>query len=171
MLSIDLSQNWTNAAVELQSTVKPSGFPALNNLPSSIMKQKTFTPDSQDTIQVLAVSFFIHYHSSLFKPDGTRSGAWDQVIGPDSSIWEPLTRPAASLMANSPNAALISGGDRDYDEPISPQTLLSGLVQFDMKSQSFANHSAQCCNATGGEVSCNMFRLSGQRDCLSPWEG
>ena len=52
-------------------------------------------------------------------------------------------------MAYSPNTALVLGGDREFYEPISPQTLMSGVVQFDMGSQSFANSSAQCCNATG----------------------
>ena len=53
-------------------------------------------------------------------------------------------------MAYSPNAALVLGGDREYDEPVSPQTLISDMVQFDMGSQSFVNSTAQCCNATGG---------------------
>ena len=36
------------------------------------------------------------------------------------------------------------------NEPISPQTIVSSVGQFDMVSQSFVNRSAQCCNATGG---------------------
>lgn len=53
-------------------------------------------------------------------------------------------------MVYSPNTALILGGDREIHEPVSPQTLMSGVVQYGLVSQSFANCSAQCCNATGG---------------------
>lgn len=135
----------------IQSIAKPSGVPSLND-PSLWYYEA----------ENLLYTGFTGYNSSIgnqllhplslwsFKPDGTGSGAWDQVISPNSSVWEPLTRPAASLMAYSPNTALVLGGDREFYEPISPQTLMSGVVQFDMGSQSFANSSAQCCNATGG---------------------
>ena len=53
-------------------------------------------------------------------------------------------------MAYSQNKALILGGDISYYDPVSPQTLLSSAVQFDMESQSFTNLSAPCCNSTGG---------------------
>ncbi len=134
-----------------QSTAKPSGVPSLNDPSLGYY-------EADD----LLYTGFTGYNSSIgnqlfhplslwsFKPDGAGSGAWDQVIGSKSSVWELLTRPAASLMAYSPNTALVLGGDRQFYEPISPQTLMSSAVQFDMESQSFVNHSAQCCNATGG---------------------
>lgn len=35
------------------------------------------------------------------------------------------------------------------DALLSPETLIPGMVRFDMASRSFSNSSAQCCNATG----------------------
>ena len=135
----------------LQSTAKPSGLPNLDN-PS------LWYYEADD----LLYTGFTGYYSGIcsfqidplslwsFKPDGTGSGAWNQIFGPNSSVWEPLTRTGGSLMAYSQAKALMLGGDISYDKPVSPQTLLSSAVEFDMESQSFTNLSAPCCNATGG---------------------
>lgn len=135
----------------LQSTAKPCGLPSLND-PSLWYYQ------AEDFLYTGFTGYNSKFGSQLFhplslwsfKPDGTGNGVRDQVIGPNSSVWEPLTPPAAALMVYSPNTALILGGDREIHEPVSPQTLMSGVVQYGLVSQSFANCSAQCCNATGG---------------------
>ena len=135
----------------LQSTAKPSGLPNLDN-PSLWYYEAddifytgfTGYPSGLGSLQSDPLSLW------SFKPDGTGGGAWNQTIGPNSSVWEPLTRTGGSLMAYSQTKALILGGDISYYEPVSPQTLLSSAVQFDMESQSFTNLSAPCCNATGG---------------------
>lgn len=135
----------------LQSTAKPAGlpsydYPSLWYYDAEDLLYTGFTGTSS------GIGVQPSYPLSLwsFKPDGTGSGAWNQVISPNSSVWEPLTRPAASLMAYSPSTALILGGDRAYAEPVSPQTLMSTAVHFDMESLSFTNGSAQSFNATGG---------------------
>lgn len=135
----------------LQSTAKPSGLPSLDNpslwyYEADDLLYTGFTgyPSGIGVLQSDPLSLW------SFKPDDTGSGAWNQVIDSNSSVWEPLTRPGGSLMAYSQNKALVLGGDRAYYEPVSPQTLMSGAVLFDMESQSFTNLSAQCCNATGG---------------------
>ena len=51
-------------------------------------------------------------------------------------------------MAFGSNSALVLGGV--VSEWVVSDTLMPGMVQFDMTSQSFSNSSAQCCNATGG---------------------
>lgn len=51
-------------------------------------------------------------------------------------------------MAFGPNSALVLGGV--VSEWVSTVTLIPGMVQFDMASQSFFNSSVQCCNAIGG---------------------
>ena len=96
----------------VQSTAKPSSVPSLND-PS------LWYYEAKD----LLYTGFTGYNSSIgnqlfhplslwsFKPDGARIGAWDQAIVSTSSVWEP---PAASLMAYSPNTALVLGGDREF---------------------------------------------------------
>ena len=135
----------------IQSITKPSGIPSLN-YPS------LWYHESEDLIYTGfagSESDFgkqVSHPLSLwsFKPDSTGSGTWNQVIDSNSSVWGPLTRPAAPLMAYSTNTALVLGGDREFFKPVSPQTLMSGMVEFDMGSHSFVNRSAPCCNATGG---------------------
>ena len=154
LLSIDLSQNWTNATVAIQSTTKPDGAPNLSG-PS------LWYHESENLIY----SGFTGWNSSFgndpnlphlslwtFQPDGTGSGAWSETITAESSIWSQLTRPVEPLMAFGSNSAWALGGIISGWIPIqfvTPRTLIPGMVQFDMKSRSFSNSSFQCCNATG----------------------
>lgn len=151
LLAIDLSRNWTNATVVIQSIPKPSGLPSLN-YPSLWYHESEDLLYTGFTGSESGIGKQISHPLSLwsFKPDGTGSGTWDQVIDSKSSVWGPLVRPAAPLMAYSANTALVLGGDREFFKPVSPQTLMSGMVEFDMGSRSFVNRSAPCCNATGG---------------------
>ena len=152
LLSIDLSQTWTNSTVSIQSNTKPSRVPNLNN-PSLWY---------DDTVDIIYTGFS-GWNSSYgdnpelpslslwaFHPDGTGDGEWNEVINSNSTIWGSLTRTSMPLMAYSSDTALILGGtNRPYHLP-SSENLLPGMVQFDMKSQSFTNSSAYCCNASGG---------------------
>ena len=150
LLSIDLSQNWTNATIVLQSTTKPNGAPSLNN-PSLWYHE----PEN------LIYSGFAGWNSSFgddpnlpplslwtFKPDEGGSGIWKEIITAASSIWSGMTRPAQPLMASSRNNAWILGGVVDDWDQIAD--IIPGMLKFDMVSRSFSNSSIECCNATGG---------------------
>ena len=156
LLSIDLERNWTNATVEIHSTTKPNRAPNLNG-PS------LWYHESENLIY----SGFTGWNSSFgddpnlpplslwtFQPDGDGSGAWSEAITAESSIWsrEQLTRPDEPLMAFDFNSAWILGGITSGWIPIqyvSPESLIPGMIQFDMTSRSFTNSSVECCNATG----------------------
>ena len=153
LLSIDLSRNWTNATVAIQSTTKPNGAPNLNS-PS------LWYHESEDLIY----SGFTGWNSSFgddpelpplslwtLKPDGTGSGAWNETIPSQSSVWSHLTRPAQPLMAfGHVSAWILRGISREWSEWASPENLISDMIQFDMGSRLFSNLTAQRCNATGG---------------------
>ena len=150
LLSIDLSQNWTNSTVAIQSTTKPIDAPNLNS-PS------LWYHESENLIY----SGFAGWNSSFgddpdlpslslwtFQPDGTGSGAWNETIGAESSTWSQITRPAQPLVAFGSDSAWVLGGiASDWDHDALP---VPGMVQFEMTSRSFSNISVQCCNATGG---------------------
>lgn len=154
LLSIDLSQNWTNSTVSIHSNTKPYGVPNLNN-PSFWYYEK----------EDLFYSGFAGWSSMYanhpkvpplslwtFKPDGFGNGVWNEAINSSSPIWGSLTRPSMSLTAYGSNTALVVGGtDSPFDLP-SPENLLPGMMQFHMDSQSFTNSSVYCCNATSGVV-------------------
>lgn len=153
LLSIDLTHNWTNATVAIQSNTKPNGAPNLNS-PS------LWYHESENLIY----SGFTGWNSSFgndpnlpslslwtFKPDGSGSGAWNEIIPAESPMWSRMTRPGQPLMAFDSNRAWVLGGiTSEWIEWASPEMLIPGMVQFDMASRSFSNFSVQCCNATGG---------------------
>lgn len=153
LLSIDLSQNWTNTTVALQSTTKPSGAPNLNS-PS------LWYHESENLIY----SGFAGWNSSFgddpnlpplslwtFQPDGSGSGTWDEIIATESSVWSRLTRPGQPLMAFDADSAWVLGGiTSEWIQFASPENLIPGMVQFNMTSRLFSNSSVQCCNSTGG---------------------
>lgn len=153
LLSIDLSQNWTNATVTIQSTTKPNGAPNLNS-PS------LWYHEAED----LLYSGFAGWNSSFgdkpnlpplslwtFKPDGSGSGAWNEAIAAKSSVWSQLTRPGQPLMAFGPRDAWVLGGiTTEWNGWASSENLIPGMVQFAMASHTFSNSSVKCCNATAG---------------------
>ena len=152
LLSIDLSQDWTNATVTIHSTTKPDGAPNLNN-PS------LWYHEAEDLIY----SGFAGWNSSFgdepnlpplslwtFKPDGIGSGAWNRIISTGSSVWARLTRPGMPLMAfDSTSAWVIGGATSTFIGGPASKDLIPGMVRFDMDSRLFSNFSVQCCNATG----------------------
>ena len=155
LLSIDLTQNWTNATVAIHSTIKPDGAPNLNG-PSLWYHEA----------ENLIYSGFTGWNSSFggnpslsplslwtFQPDGNGSGAWSEAINAESSMWslQNLTRPGGRLMAFDSNSAWIVGGFQYVSlEQDLTRSLIPGMVRFDMASRSFTNSSIECCNATLG---------------------
>lgn len=150
LLSIDLSQDWTNASVVFQSIPKPDGVPNLDG-PS------LWYHDEEDVLY----TGFTGTNTSFggprdlpplslwtFKPDGAGSGAWKEVINATSPTWDSLTRPRYPLQAHGSNSAWILGGNNLPSE--SPTPIGENIVDFDMESRTFENSTVQCCNATNG---------------------
>lgn len=152
LLSIDLSQNWTNATVVFQSTPKPSGVPNLD-APS------LWYHDQEDVLY----AGFTGTNTSVgaraprdlpplslwtLIPDGYGNGAWKEIVNTSSPIWDSLTRPRYPLQAYGSNSAWILGGNNLPSE--SPTPIGENMVHFDMGSRTFENSTVLCCNATRG---------------------
>lgn len=127
-----------NSTVTIQSTGKLSGTPNLNS-PSLWYSEQ----------EGLLYSGFVGIASNFgdvpgypklslwtFKPDGTGSGTWNEVINNASSVFSGLTRPVDPMQAYGAGKALALGG-LDPDLYIMP-----GMIEFDMQSRSFTNSSA-----------------------------
>lgn len=155
LLSIDLTRNWTNATVAIHTTTKPDGAPNLNG--ASLWYHES---------ENLIYSGFTGWNSSFgndpdlpplslwtFQPDGNGSGAWNEVSDAEAPQWSvSFTRPVEPLMAFDSNSAWLVGGITSGWIPIqyvTSETLIPGMVQYDMASRSFINSSVECCNATG----------------------
>ncbi|MCJ1465552.1 hypothetical protein MMC07_004170 [Pseudocyphellaria aurata] len=149
ILSIDLSQTWSNSTVTIHSTYKPTGVPNLTH--SSLW---------YDEREDLLYSGFAGRaptfgdrpwpsNSSLwsFKPDGAGSGSWDKVIDSDSLVWHSFTRPCQPMMAFGSGSAYVLGGFESW-QTRSPwddsfyNTALPGLVQFNLTTRTFSNSTA-----------------------------
>ena len=151
LLSIDLSQNWTNATVVFISNFKPDGVPNLDGPSLWYHDQEdilyagftgtntSFGPEPRD---LPPLSLW------TFKPDGAGDGAWNEIINATSSVWGSLTRPRYPLQAHGLNSAWILGGNNLPSE--SPTPIGESIVHFNMESRTFQNSTIQCCNATKG---------------------
>lgn len=83
-----------------------------------------------------------------FKPDGTGSGSWNEVIDSNSSVWDSVTRPCQSMMAFGPGSAYVLGGFESSQTALAAANLdrnipVPGLVQFDMSTKKFSNSTAR----------------------------
>ncbi len=133
--------------------VKPTGVPSLNG--------PSLWYHGQDGVLYTgfagATSFFGISPSlpsqSLwsFKPDGTGSGSWNEVISPHTSTLGGITQPFAGLTAYGPDSAWYLGGypAQDGYDWSSDTQWLPGMVEFDMASKSFTNSSAAGYNTNG----------------------
>ena len=144
LLSIDLSQSWTNATVMIHSSAKPDGVPILNQPSLWYHEQEDLLYSGFTGSQVLfnnppelppdlpPLSLW------TFKPDGTGGGSWNELISSNSSanesVWNSMSRPAGALMAYDADSAWVLGGWRNGPLP--------GMIHFDMMSKSFENTSA-----------------------------
>ncbi|MCJ1271096.1 hypothetical protein MMC22_010995 [Lobaria immixta] len=149
ILSIDLSQTWSNSTVTIHSTSKPKGAPDL-------MNPSLWYHEEED----LLYSGFAGRLSSFgdapspapfslwsFKPDGTGSGSWTEVIDSGSAVWDSITRPSQSMMAFGSGSAYSLGGFESSQTALSTANLdqnlpVPGLMQFNMKTKKFLNSTA-----------------------------
>ncbi|MCJ1471176.1 hypothetical protein MMC07_009824 [Pseudocyphellaria aurata] len=149
ILSIDLSQTWSNSTVTIHSTSKPKGVPDL-------MYPSLWYDEHED----LLYSGFAGrsstfgdnpspFPSSLwsFKPDGAGSGSWDKVIDSNSPVWDSLTRPCQPMMAFGSGSAYSLGGSENSRTTPATANLnqsipVPGLVQFNLTTKKFSNSTA-----------------------------
>ncbi|CAO1600725.1 hypothetical protein XANCAGTX0491_004407 [Xanthoria calcicola] len=161
-LAIDLSQDWVNATVLLQSTNKPSGFPQLSN--------PSLWWDEKDNVfysgAIGRTSFFdAHKNPPLslwsFKPDRTGSGAWTEVLPAGDDTWLNVIRTTYGYQASAGDTALVLGGaatskTSPETKDLSRDILLPGLLEFNMRTRRFANSSTADFNVNGTGVEGRM---------------
>ncbi|KAL8847654.1 MAG: hypothetical protein Q9221_007296 [Calogaya cf. arnoldii] len=154
-LSIDLSQDWVNATVVLQSTNKPPGAPQLS-FPSLWW-------DERDGVFYSGATGRTSFFSSpeppplslwSFKPDGTGSGAWAQVLPATDEALVNAIRTTYGYQASTGGKALVLGGvatskTSPENEDLSRDILQPGLLEFDMRTRRFTNSSAADFNVNG----------------------
>ncbi|KAL8836644.1 MAG: hypothetical protein Q9176_006157 [Flavoplaca citrina] len=155
ILSIDLSQDWLNSTVVLQSTDKPPEAPQLS--------LSSLWWDERDKLFYSGVTGRTSFFDSpeppplslwSFEPDGTGSGTWAEVIPAGDAAWENLTRTTDGYQASNGNTAFVLGGltssrTSPETEELSEEILQPGLLQFDMRTRRFTNSSATDFNANG----------------------
>ena len=144
ILSIDLSQNWTNATVAIHSTTKPNGVPSLNH-------GSLWYDESTELLYTgytgTSSSFDINSDPQppdesvwTFKPDNFGSGTWNQTIFSNASIWNVFKRTNRGYQAYGNGSAYILGGT---DLLLYGKDIISGMIKFDMSAQVFTNFSAK----------------------------
>ncbi|KAK4694113.1 hypothetical protein P7C71_g3408, partial [Lecanoromycetidae sp. Uapishka_2] len=144
MLAIDLSQDWTNSTVTIQSIIKPSGVPILDFGALWYHEQENLlytgfagAPSKFNSNPSLpATSIW------TFKPDGAGSGTWDEAINANAATLKNISQPVGALMAYGPNNAWALGGQAATGDPYNYGVAQPGMVAFDFGSKTFTNISA-----------------------------
>lgn len=147
MLSIDLSQTWTNDSVTIKSTAKPSGVPSFYK-PSLWYDEKSdmlYTGFTGTKSPFDNGNDVLNYALWSFKPDGEGSGVYSELIKHDDPTWKTLSWCVDALMASGPNSAFVLGGT----DPANKFSPLPGLVQFNFTTHKFSNSTATDYNAKG----------------------
>ena len=171
LLSISLSQNWTNVSVAMMPNIKPTGVPSLN-------RPSLWYHEQEGVLYTGFAGSMSFFGNSpplppqsvwSFKPDGTGSGSWKQVISSDTSVLSGITQPCAGLTAYGPASAWYLGGlltahgadsawyldglpasdgfELNLDKSV--PVWLPGMIEFNMASKSFTNSSATEYNTNG----------------------
>ena len=140
VLSIDLSRDWTNATVQIHSTSKPDGCVSLNHPSFWYHAQEDVIysgfagwQSTFDTNQVDLNNISIW----TFKPDGTGSGAWNDVLPAGSTALSSINRPEQSFQAFGDDSGWVLGGFDKYQPQQYPY--LASMTQFNMSSRTFTN--------------------------------
>ena len=153
ILSIDLSQNWTNSTVQIISTAKPAGCASLNspslwyNPPEDVLYSGFGgwqSPFNTEDIDLNNISVW------TFTPDGTGSGAWRDVIPSGSTALASINRPEQSFQAFGNDSAWLLGGYDKYGPD--RHSYLPSMVHFNMSSRTFVNTSTPATLANSGAV-------------------
>ena len=151
ILSIDLSQNWTNSTVMIQSTVKPVGAPNLK-WPSMWYDESRellysgftgisplFEIDSDPAPPDLSLW--------TFKPDNTGAGTWNELFNPTATVWGNINRIYTPEMAWDKSTVHMLGGfpiiDNEPWEYNGGNVTLTGEVRFNMLDQTFSNYTTE----------------------------
>lgn len=149
-LSIDLSVDWTNSSVVINSYAKPSGVPNLDD-------GSLWYSDKDNALIAGFAGASARFNTPSspwplglwkFKLDGQGGGSWTQDADATAAISSgSLTRPYQGLSAWGRDSAFTLGGyENDRTSPqtrnISSMVPLPGMVQYNMTTGTFRNSSA-----------------------------
>ena len=144
ILSIDLSGDWVNATVAIQSTTKPNGAPSVDG---GALWYDEATPllytGYTGAIAVLGPNATMALPPEsiwTFRPDNLGSGSWNQIISPSDPVWNTIVRTQRGYQAYGNGSAYVLGG---YNINLSGHYIYPGMIEFEMSSQVFSNISSE----------------------------
>ncbi|MCJ1468324.1 hypothetical protein MMC07_006952 [Pseudocyphellaria aurata] len=149
ILSIDLSQTWSNSTVLIHSTSKPNGAP-------NLVHPSLWYDEQQDLLYSGFAGSVSEFGDGLsppplslwtFKPDGFGSGSWNVEIDSSNPLWDNYTRPGQPMMASGSGKAFALGGYENSRTSLAANnsqndTAVPGLVEFNLTAKATRNSTA-----------------------------
>ncbi|EKG13329.1 Galactose oxidase/kelch beta-propeller [Macrophomina phaseolina MS6] len=148
LLSIDLSENWTNSTVTVHSTSKPSSVP-------SLVHAGLWYDEATDLIYTGFAGRTSTFNASeldpwpmgiwTFKPDGLGSGTWGTALNANAPVFDSITRPYTAAIAHGNRVGYALGGSvtwqtaPDAVSDTSAIVNIDGMLRFDMETQELTN--------------------------------
>jgi hypothetical protein len=144
LIAIDLSKDWVNSSVTLNSISKPTGCPDLvqggiwvDQVAGLLYtgfagRQSTYGNDAEQPNGLWS-----------FKPDGSGSGTWTNLNSSTSTAFQTEVRPYSPLMASGGRVGYMLGGfavNSSSSDPRVNAWSISGLITYNYTTQKVTNN-------------------------------
>ncbi|KIW08569.1 uncharacterized protein PV09_00534 [Verruconis gallopava] len=137
LLSIDLSQDFTNATVNINSNSKPAGVPDLDSGGIWVDKvNKVLYTGFAGRSSTFGNAAYQDRGLWSFSPDGQGGGSWKNLNSTAPAGFKTEVRPYSALVASGDGKGFMLGG---FD-PANASVGISGLVIYDFSSNKLSNN-------------------------------
>lgn len=144
LLAIDLSNDWSNNSVSVQSISKPSGAASLVSGGLWVNDKTLYTGFAGRKSRYDKSNGTPNRRLWSFKPDGRGAGSWTAISDSDDASWSNLVRPFSPLVASGNGAGYMLGGWQvnasETNSGVNPSAI-SGLLKYNFTTKKVSNDS------------------------------
>jgi hypothetical protein len=154
--AIDMTSDWNNQTVTVQTISKPSGIPDLvkaglwyddnrNLLYSGFAGRASYIDNETNTVPTPWPPGVWQ-----FGPDGDNQGPFNTTIASTDALWSSMIRPCSGLISYGAGKGYVLGGASAPDPRDDQVPACGGMIVFDYTSQTIVNDTISGSQFDGG---------------------
>ena len=155
MEAIDLSSDWTNSTVVVQTIAKPSNVPDLvkaglwydnqsNIVYSGFAGRQSYINNETGSLPEYPLGIWSNV------PDGVDNTTFNTAIASTDALWQSLIRPCSGLISYGGGKGYVLGGSSAPDIRDDSVPAISGMLEFDFVQKTLVNTSIDGSLFAGG---------------------